>query len=166
MTTQLPTQLTTQAPGSAATQAPVLIHADHAVVSKFGDWTTARQFDVRLRRGQVLLDLRTAPAEGDIEIRLSAERGLLKLLVPDDARIDHADLQWQGRGRVKDYASHEGSPGRTITITGTVRHGEIRVYRAGLAIVVGMFSRGQLRAMHRAHQQADREQRARRAQVS
>ena len=67
---------------------PVLIHAHSIIVKKLGDWTTARRFDVRVRGGQALLDLRSAqiPA-GDIEIRLDAERGLLRLLVADDARI-------------------------------------------------------------------------------
>jgi hypothetical protein len=35
-----------------------------------------------------------------------------------------------------------------------VRGGEIRVHRGGMAIVASMFNRGELRRMHRAHQQA------------
>jgi hypothetical protein len=148
---------TQELPASAlATDGPVLVHADHALVKELGDWTTARRFDVRIRSGQAMLDLRSAqiPA-GDIEISLNAERGLLRLLVADDAVIHSAGLRWSGRGRLKDYLRPAGQGGRAITITGAVRKGEIRVHRGGMAIWASMFSRGQLRRMHRAHQQAE-----------
>ena len=143
-----------------ATDGPVLVHADHALVKELGDWTTARRFDVRIRHGQAMLDLRSAQIAGDIEISLNAERGLLRLLVADDAVIHSAGLRWSGRGRLKDYLrparQHPaGQGGRAITITGAVRKGEIRVHRGGMAIWASMFSRGQLRRMHRAHQQAE-----------
>ena len=133
---------------------PVLIHAHSTIVKKLGDWTTARRFDVRVRGGQALLDLRSAqiPA-GDIEIRLEAERGLLRLLVADDARIDSADLKWTGRGRLKDLQGPSAGSGRIITITGAVQRGEIRVHRGGLAIAASLFDRGELRRLHRAHLQ-------------
>jgi hypothetical protein len=158
---------TQELPASAlATDGPVLVHADHALVKELGDWTTARRFDVRIRYGQAMLDLRSAgiPA-GDIEISLNAERGLLRLLVADDAVIHSAGLRWSGRGQLKDNlrpaGQHPAGPhpagqgGRVITITGAVRKGEIRVHRGGTAIWASMFSRGQLRRMHRAHQQAE-----------
>lgn len=148
---------TQELPASAlATDGPVLVHADYALVKELGDWTTARRFDVRIRYGQAMLDLRSAqiPA-GGIEISLNAERGLLRLLVADDAVIHSADLRWSGRGRLKDYLRPDGQGGRAITITGAVRKGEIRVHRGGTAIWASMFSRGQLRRMHRAHQQAE-----------
>jgi hypothetical protein len=139
-----------------ATDGPVLVHADHALIKELGDWTTARRFDVRIRYGQAMLDLRSAqiPA-GGIEISLNAERGLLRLLVADDAVIHSADLRWSGHGRLKDYLRPDGQGGRAITLTGAVRKGEIRVHRGGTAIWASMFSRGQLRSMHRAHQQAE-----------
>jgi hypothetical protein len=50
---------TQELPASAlATDGPVLVHADHALVKELGDWTTARRFDVRIRYGQAMLDLR------------------------------------------------------------------------------------------------------------
>ncbi len=139
---------------NVTTDRPVLVHAHSTIVKKLGDWTTARRFDVRVRGGQALLDLRSAqiPA-GDVEIRLDAERGLLRLLVADDVQIESADLRWIGRGRLKDLQGASGGSGRTITITGEVRRGEIRVHRGGLAIVASLFDRGELRRMHRAHQE-------------
>ena len=153
---------TQELPASAlATDGPVLVHADHALVKELGDWTTTRRFDVRIRYGQAMLDLRSAqiPA-GGIAITLNAERGLLRLLVADDAVIHSAGLRWSGRGRLKDSLRPAGphpagQGGRAITITGAVRKGEIRVHRGGTAIWASMFSRGQLRRMHRAHQQAE-----------
>jgi hypothetical protein len=144
-----------------ATDDPVLVHADSAVVKRFGDWTTARRFDVRVRRGQAVLDLRSAqiPA-GGIEICLDADRGVLKLLVAENARIDSAGLRWAGRGRLKDLAPCPAGGGRNITITGMVRGGEIRVHRGGMAILASLSSRAELRRMHREHQQAQQSQRA------
>jgi hypothetical protein len=148
--------MTTQqsAPSQLAADHAVLIHAHSTIVKKLGDWTTARRFDVRVRGGQALLDLRSAqiPA-GDIEIRLDAERGLLRLLVADDVQISSADLKWTGRGRLKDLQGASAGAGRTITITGAVRRGEIRVHRGGMAIVASLFDRGELRRLHHAHLQ-------------
>jgi hypothetical protein len=140
--------------GDLAAGRGVLIHAHSTIVKKLGDWTTARRFDVRVRGGQAMLDLRSAqiPA-GDIDIRLDAERGLLRLLVADDARIESADLRWIGRGRLKDLQGASAGSGRAITITGEVRRGEIRVHRGGMAIVASMFDRGELRRMHRVHEE-------------
>jgi hypothetical protein len=139
---------------NVTTDHPVLVHAHSTIVKKLGDWTAARRFDVRVRGGQAMLDLRSAqiPA-GDVEIRLDTERGLLRLLVADDVRIESADLRWVGRGRLKDLQGASAGSGRTITITGEVRRGEIRVHRGGLAIVASLFDRGELRRMHRAHQE-------------
>jgi hypothetical protein len=137
--------------------APVLVRADSALVRRMGDWTTARRFDVRVRRGQATLDLRSAqiPA-GDIEICLDADHGLVNLLVADDVLIEAAGLHWAGRGRLKDAYGSAPDGGRTITITGAVRSGEVRVYRGGMAIWASMFSRGELRRMHREHQESQR----------
>lgn len=137
-----------------ATDSPVLIHAHSTIVKKLGDWTTTRRFDVRIRGGLAMLDLRSGQIpEGDLEIRLRAERGLFRLLVAEDVRIESADLKWIGRGRLKDLPGASAGSGRTITISGRVRRGEIRVHRGGMAIVASMFDRGELHRMHRAHQE-------------
>jgi hypothetical protein len=54
-------------------------------------------------------------------------------------------------GRLKDLQGASAGSGRTITITGEVRRGEIRVHLGGMAIVASMFDRGELRRMHRVH---------------
>ena len=49
-----------------------------------------------------MIDLRSPqiPA-GDIEVGLSLDHSTVKLLVADNAVIDHWDLAWTGRGKVK-----------------------------------------------------------------
>ncbi len=56
-------------------------------------------------------------------------------------------------GRLKDLQGAAAGTGRTIIITGEVRRGEIRVHRGGVAILASLFDRGELRRMHRAHQE-------------
>ena len=86
-----------------ATTGPVKIAANHAVTKRLGNWTTARQFQVRAHRGGAVLDLRSPqiPA-GDIEIEVDIDHATLKLLVSDDAMLDDWDLRRTGRSRVKD----------------------------------------------------------------
>lgn len=81
---------------------PVQLHADHARETRLGNWTTARAFQVRARHAQLTIDLRSPqiPA-GDIDVGLSLDHSMVKLLVADDAVIDHRDLTWTGRGKVK-----------------------------------------------------------------
>jgi hypothetical protein len=131
---------------------PVLIHAHSTIVKELGDWTTACRFDVRVRGGQAVLDLRSAQIPAG-DIRLDAERGLLRLLVAGDARLESADLRWIGRGRLKDLHGASAGSGRAITITGEARRSEIRVHRGGMAVVASMFDRGELRRMHRVHEE-------------
>lgn len=127
------------------TDAPVdvvRIQAHYTRERRLGHWTTARQFEVRARRGLVVLDLRSPQIpEGDIEIRLDADRSALKLLVPEDAVIDHWNLNVVGRGRVKNYQEPEAATGRRIVLTGELRRGEIRIRRGGVAILSAMLTR-------------------------
>jgi hypothetical protein len=122
------------------------IRADYEHVRKLGHWTEARAFEVRSRRGHVVMDLRSPqiPA-GDIDINLDLDHAMVKLLLPADAVIDE-DVRWTGRGRVKDnQAPTKGQPGRTVRLTGEIRHGEIRVHRDGVAILSAMFTKEYLR---------------------
>ncbi|MCO5975025.1 hypothetical protein [Actinoallomurus soli] len=133
----------------------VHVQAHYDTVKRLGHWTTTRDVEVRARRGGVVLDLRSPRIpEGDLEIRVDLDHSMLKLLVPDDAVIDHWDLEWLGRGRVKDA---EGAavevPGRRIRLTGRVRHCEVRVNRAGVAVLSAMFSREFLADARRAHKE-------------
>ena len=143
-------------------QAPVRIPANHTVTKRLGNWTTARDFEVRANRGQAVLDLRSPqiPA-GDIHIDVDLDHGVLKLLVADDAVVDDWDLHRLGRGRVKDATgAATGSAtgfatdrGRRIVLTGQVRGGEIRVNRGGVALLSAMCSRGYVADLRRVHRE-------------
>lgn len=83
--------------------APERIAANHTVTKRLGTWTTARDLQVRARYGVAVLDLRSGriPA-GDIVIETDLDHATLTVLVADDATIDDWNLQWTGRGRLKD----------------------------------------------------------------
>lgn len=106
------------------------VEAHYSTNRKLGHWTTGRHFEVRARRGQVVLDLRSAgiPA-GDIEISLTADHSMIKLLVPDDAVVQTRGLEQIGRCWIKDTRFEETPASRKIKITGQLRRGEIRVRR-------------------------------------
>src|SRR5579859_3486443 len=115
---------------------PVRVLADHVVRKHLGHWTTERHFEVHVYRGYALLDLRSPRIpDGDLELAVDVDHGLLKLLVPDDAGIDAWHLHRVGRGRVKDMEAPRDPGGRRIVLTGSLRYGEIRVRRGGLAIL-------------------------------
>jgi pimeloyl-ACP methyl ester carboxylesterase len=125
---------------------PVQIHADHASQKWLGNWTTARAFQVRARHAQVTIDLRSPqiPA-GDIELGLDLDYSAVTLLVAGDAVIDHWDLAWTGRGKVKQtYHPNPAGAGRRIRLTGQVRHGEVRVHSGGFARLSAVASRDYL----------------------
>jgi hypothetical protein len=81
------------------TASPAQIHADHSSQKRLGAWTSARVFQVRARRGQVVIDLRSPRIpDGDIEIDLDLDHATVKLLVAEDAVIDHGTWTGQGGG--------------------------------------------------------------------
>ncbi|WP_067698328.1 hypothetical protein [Nocardia jejuensis] len=126
-----------------STTTPVRIHTDHDTTKRLGDWTSADRFDIKARYGSMVIDLRSPLIEGDqpIEIHADIDHGMVKLLVPDDAVIDQSELRWTGRGRVKDFARPSDAAGRVIRLTGSVKSGEFRVHRAGIAVLSALFSR-------------------------
>jgi hypothetical protein len=139
----------TTTPGS-----PVQIHADHDTVKHLGNWTTVRSFELRARYATLEIDLRSPGIEdGDIDITADLDNSVLKLLVPDDAVIDQAQLRWTGRGRVKDATGRGAAGGRTIRLTGHIQRGEVRVHRGGVAILSAMFSREYLQDIRKAHRE-------------
>src|SRR5579862_6432654 len=100
------------------TVTPERIHADHGSQKRLGNWTTARTFEVRARRGLVVIDLRSPqiPA-GDLEVHLDLDHSAIKLLVAEDAVIDQWDLAWTGRGKVKQtYHHNPAGTGRRIRL--------------------------------------------------
>ena len=131
---------------------PVQIHADHASEKRLGNWTTARAFQVRARHAQVTIDLRSPqiPA-GDIDLDLDLDHSTVKLLVAGDTVIDHRDLDWTGRGKIKQANHHPAGASRRIHLTGQVRHGEVRVHSGGIAQLSAMTSRDYFADARRAH---------------
>ncbi|WP_067818675.1 hypothetical protein [Nocardia inohanensis] len=125
------------------TTKPVRIHVDHDSTKHLGDWTDADRFDVKARYGTTVIDLRSPRIAGDAEIVIHADldHAMVKLLVPDDAVIDQSELEWTGRGRVKDFARPAHAAGRVIRLTGTAKTSEFRVHRAGIAVLSALFSR-------------------------
>ncbi|WP_040840840.1 hypothetical protein [Nocardia brevicatena] len=125
------------------TKTPVRIHIDHDTAKRLGDWTVADRFDVTARYGSVVIDLRSPLIEGDgdIEVHVALDHAMVKLLVPDDAVVDHAELEWTGRGRVKDFARPKDAAGRVIRLTGSSTRSEFRVHRAGIAVLSALFTR-------------------------
>ena len=120
----------------------VRIAANYTTIKRLGNWTTERRFQVRAHRGSAVLDLRSPQIpDGDIEIEADLDHAMVKLLVPDDARIDDWDLRRTGRGRIKDAERPDPATGRRIVITGQMRHSEIRVNRGGIAVLAAMCSR-------------------------
>jgi hypothetical protein len=141
---------------TTTTEAPVQIQAFYAGEKHLGHWTTARSFEVRARRGAVVLDLRSPQIpDGDIEINLDLDHSMVKLLVPQDSVIDQWNLHWEGRGKVKQTFHEQTGTGRTIHLTGTIRHGEIRVHSGGIAILSAMASKQYVQDVRRAHRDGD-----------
>src|SRR5436853_6008064 len=98
---------------------PVRIAANYQVTKRLGNWTTAREFQVRAHRGHAVLDLRSPHIEaGEITIDVELDHAMLKLLVPGGAVVEDWDLRRLGRGRVKDAEGRDAAGGRRIVLTG------------------------------------------------
>jgi hypothetical protein len=133
---------------------PVRIPANYAVTKRLGHWTTERRFEVHSHRGHAVLDLRSPQIpDGDIEVDVDIDHGMVKLLVAEDAVIDDWDLRRSGRGKVKDSVGPNAPGGRRIVLTGSMRHGEIRVNRGGIAILSAMFSKEYVADLRRVHRE-------------
>jgi hypothetical protein len=136
---------------SSAVQDAVRIRAHGRQVRRLGHWTTARRFDVRTSRGSVVLDLRSTRIEaGDIRIHLDADHAMVKLLVPEDAVVDHQDVRRVGRCGLVDWSGRPAPGGRVIRIDGELRASELRVNRGGIAIVSAMLTREYLADLRQA----------------
>ena len=155
MNTTHNTPVTQDAQDTQVAQAePVRIPANYTTTKRLGNWTTERRFQVRAHRGSVVLDLRSPQIpDGDIEIEADLDHAMVKLLVPDNARVDDWDLHRTGRGRIKDAERPDPADGRRIVITGQMRHSEIRVHRGGIAVLSALFSREFLADARQAHRE-------------
>ena len=140
---------TITSPAATAPEAERL-HVDHAVAKRLGHWTSANQFDARVRSGVLVLDLRSPDVKGDIEVRLDLRRSTLKLLLADGDQVDHWGLGWSGRGRVKDDQRPAEPGGRRVRLSGRAENSEVRVHRGGMAALSAMFSRAYLQDLRQA----------------
>ena len=145
--TKEPTDMnsTTTSPAATApvpaTPAGERLHVDHGVTKRLGRWTSASQFDVRVRSGVLVLDLRSPEVTGDVEVRLDLCRSTVKLLLAEGDQVDHWGLGWSGRGRVKDDQRPAEPGGRRVRLSGRAENSEVRVHRGGMAALSAMFSR-------------------------
>ena len=133
-----------------------VVRVDHATVKHLGHWTSAHRFQVHVRRGAVVVDLRSPRIAGgdtgaDIDVAIDIDHGTLTLLLPTDATVDQWGIDWTGKGRVKDGEAPSVDGGRRVTITGRIDGGEIRVQRGGRAILSAMLSRAYLDELKLAH---------------
>jgi hypothetical protein len=126
------------------------LHVDHGVTKRLGRWTSASQFDVRVRSGVLVLDLRSPEITGDVEVHLDLHRSTVKLLLAEDDQVDHWGLGWSGRGRVKDDQRPAGPGGRRVRLSGHAETSEVRVHRGGMAALSAMFSRAYVQDLRQA----------------
>jgi hypothetical protein len=139
----------------------VRLHADHMTVKRLGDWTVAERFEVHARRGSVVVDLRSPQLpDGELVLDVDLDRAMLKLLVPDDAVVEYWDVDWTGRGKVKDGVGQQAAKkgeaaegARRIRLVGRVNDSEVRVNRGGVAILSAMFTREYVDDLRRAHKE-------------
>lgn len=130
----------------------VQVQAHYSTNRQLGHWTTGRRFAVRAVRGQVVLDLRSPRIPpGDLQVEILADHAMIKLLVPEDAMVDHWNLETVGHARVKDGPVQQTANSRRITLTGRLQHAEIRIRRGGVAILAAMLTREYLADVRQSH---------------
>jgi hypothetical protein len=146
-----PTDMNSTTTSPAATvPAAERLHVDHGVTKRLGRWTSASQFDVRVRSGVLVLDLRSPEVTGDVELCLDLHRSTVKLLLAEGDQVDHWGLGWSGRGRVKDDQRPAEPGGRRVRLSGCAENSEIRVHRGGMAALSAMFSRAYVQDLRQA----------------
>ncbi len=139
----------TARPASSATR----IHADHTVLKHLGDWTADRAFHVRSRKSTVLLDLRAAGRD-EIDLQLELDGSSLILLLADGAAVEHWDLHFTGRGRVKD--DQATGLAATVRLHGQAAASRVIIRRGGMAELRSLASLARLREAHHLHELARR----------
>ncbi|WP_328837981.1 hypothetical protein [Streptomyces europaeiscabiei] len=98
--------------------------------------------------------VRSSGLPDDVGIRLDMNRAMVKLLVDDDTAVDHRNLRWTARGRIKDPPSSSAADkaaGRLVRLSGTATNSEIRIHPGGIATLSATFSRAYVQDLRRAH---------------
>lgn len=165
MTNELLTRPTdNDAATTTTTEEVVRIHADHDTFRRLGAWTDASRFEVRARNASVVLDLRAPRLPKEIDIELRLDRARVKLLLPDETVVEHWDLDWNGRGQVKDGQRPQAQSAPDVSaepttqsgpirihLRGVAQQSEVRVHRAGMAQLTAICSREFFEDARRAH---------------
>jgi hypothetical protein len=135
------------------------IHADHATVKRLGHWTRAGSFEIRARSGSVVLDLRSPDLPSEVQIRLQLDHAVVKLLLPDEATVEHWDVAWTGRGKLKDAQAaarrleRPAEGVRRVRLLGSAGGSEVRVNRGGMATLTAMCSREYVHELRQARKE-------------
>jgi len=87
----------------------------------------SRRIHARSLFGAVVLNLASVPAGQEIEVRVDAFCGKVQLMVADDATVIDDGAAIMGKRAV--YGEQEGVDGPRIRLTGTVKLGNLKVYR-------------------------------------
>ncbi|MDX3690214.1 hypothetical protein PV726_07725 [Streptomyces europaeiscabiei] len=108
------------------------------------------------RTGHMHFDHGTSAPPGlpdDVGIRLDMNRAMVKQ--PDDGTaVDHWNLRWTARGRIKDPPSPSAGDreaGRPVRLSGSATNSEIRIHPGGIATLSATFSRAYVQDLRRAH---------------
>jgi hypothetical protein len=88
---------------------------------------TSRRVHARSLFGAVVLNLVSAPPGAEIEVQVDAFCGKVKLVVADDATVVDDGAAILGKRAV--YGEQDGTGGPRIRLTGTVKLGNLKVFR-------------------------------------
>lgn len=87
----------------------------------------SRRIHARSLFGAVVLNLVSVPPGADIEVRVDAFCGKVQLMVADDATVIDDGAAIMGKRAV--YGEQDGNGGPRIRLTGTVKLGNLKVFR-------------------------------------
>lgn len=103
----------------------------HSKVDRLGAWEVPNLIELALEHSNSTLDLRSSPlpAEG-VTISLSVRHSTFRLLVPENARIDHAEVG-NSHSMVVDRGAHRVATldGAVIRIVGDASHSTVKIKR-------------------------------------
>lgn len=88
---------------------------------------TSRRIHARSTFGALVLNLVSVPAGQEIEVQVDAFCGKVQLMVADDATVIDDGAAVLGKRAV--YGEQDGRDGPKIRLTGTVKLGNLKVYR-------------------------------------
>lgn len=88
---------------------------------------TSRRIHARSTFGALVLNLVSVPAGQEIEVQVDAFCGKVQLMVADDATVIDDGAAILGKRAV--YGEQDGREGPRIRLTGTVKLGNLKVYR-------------------------------------